>query len=152
MWKKVILVAVLVAFISVQFADSLICYSCNSPDSCRSPSSHVCSNTTANASSTFLKTIHSNVPEIAGSSYFLCSNLVYTHSENQSQAAAFQGCVHPNATVCNLTLNATNSNNWNRTCSTCFDKDYCNPAGTFSGSFYTIVGSVLALLMAKLVY
>ncbi|XP_068139987.1 uncharacterized protein [Drosophila tropicalis] len=153
MWKKVIFVVVLVAFISVQFADSLRCYSCDSPQSCRSPSSHLCTNETANASSTFLSTIHSDVPEIAGSSNFSCSNLYYTHRENQTQAFAFMGCVHPNASVCNLSLNATNSNNWIISCYTCNEKDYCtSPAGTFSGSFYAIVGSTLALLMAKLVH
>ncbi|KAH8317404.1 hypothetical protein KR067_006721 [Drosophila pandora] len=146
MWKKVTFAAVLVSFLGVQFASSLSCYSCNSPSSCRSPSTQSCTNATANANKDFLATYHNNVPVVNGSLTFACANLTYYFQSNYSTTSEFLGCVHPGTNVCQLTL--TNANSWSKRCTTC-TTDYCNPAGTFSGSFFTIVGSAIALLLAK---
>ncbi|XP_017095459.2 uncharacterized protein [Drosophila bipectinata] len=149
MWKKVTFAVVLVAFLGVQLASSLSCYSCNSPSACRSPSTQTCTNATANANKDFLGTYHSNVPTVNGSLSFLCANLTYYHQANNSHTSEFLGCVHPGTNVCTLTLsNSTQQGTWARRCNTC-NTDYCNPAGTFSGSLFTIVGSVIALLLAK---
>ncbi|XP_022230872.2 uncharacterized protein LOC111079857 [Drosophila obscura] len=152
MWKKVIFAVVFVAFVGVQFANSLSCYSCKDVASCQNPTLQDCSNTTANESSVWLSTLHNNVPVVGGSQSFLCTNLTYYHSSNNSRITEFLGCVHPNATVCELTLTAAdNRTAWSKNCKTC-NQDYCNrnPAGTFSGSAYTMIGSVLALLLAKI--
>ncbi|KAH8410032.1 hypothetical protein KR009_004269 [Drosophila setifemur] len=146
MWTKVIFSVVLVAFVGVQFADSLSCHSCYSPTGCRTPATETCSNATANANKAFLESYHNNVPAVNGSLNFQCANLTYYHQANKTHTSEFLGCVHPGTTVCDLTL--SNGASWSRKCSTC-NTDYCNPAGTFSGSAYTIVGSVIALLLAK---
>ncbi|XP_017062315.1 uncharacterized protein LOC108102147 [Drosophila ficusphila] len=146
MWKKVIFCVVLVAFVGVQFANSLTCSKCTSPSACKNPSSEVCSNSTANANKGFLESYHSNVPNVNGSLNFSCANLTY-HTANLTHTSEFLGCVFNETNVCGLSLTNT-STGWTRKCYTC-GTDYCNPAGTFSGSAYTIVGSVLTLLLAK---
>ncbi|XP_016961738.1 uncharacterized protein LOC108032427 [Drosophila biarmipes] len=148
MWKKVIFCVVLVAFVGVQFANSLTCSKCTSPSGCKSPSSETCSNSTANANKVFLESYHSNVPAINGSLSFSCANLTYYHAANNTHGSEFLGCVFNETNVCSLTLTNT-STGWSRKCFTC-GTDYCNPAGTFSGSAYTIVGSAIALLLAKI--
>ncbi|XP_037710451.1 uncharacterized protein LOC119547602 [Drosophila subpulchrella] len=147
MWKKVIFCVVLVAIVGVQFANSLTCSKCTTPSGCKSPSYETCSNSTANANKEFLESYHSNVPALNGSLNFSCANLTYYHAANYSHASEFLGCVFNETNVCGLTL--TNTTGWSRACFTC-GTDYCNPAGTFSGSAYTIVGSVIALLLAKI--
>ncbi|XP_060658621.1 uncharacterized protein LOC132793041 [Drosophila nasuta] len=151
MWTKVILSLVLVAFVGLQFANSLTCYSCNTIQSCQNPSTQTCSNTTANATSAWLSTIHSDVPQINGSLNFKCMNLTHFIYANNSKQSEILGCFHESIPVCSLTLNATNSATWAKTCKTC-TTDYCNrsPAGTFSKSSYTMIGSVVALLLVKL--
>ncbi|KAH8293223.1 hypothetical protein KR018_000115 [Drosophila ironensis] len=167
MWTKVILSVVLVAFVGVQFANSLSCYSCKNPTSCLNPATESCSNATANVNQAWLATYHSNVPAINGSQSFYCANLTYFYASkfcldpnslrdlqfkntlfpaDNSHSSEFLGCVHPATNVCNLTL--TGATSWSKKCKTC-NTDYCNPAGTFSGSAYTILGSVIAVLLAK---
>ncbi|BFF93707.1 uncharacterized protein DMAD_11505 [Drosophila madeirensis] len=153
MWKKVIFAVVLVAFVGVQLANSLSCYSCKDLTSCQNPTLQTCSNATANDSTLWLSTLHNNVPIVEGSLDFFCTNLTYYHANNNSRISEFLGCVHPNAMVCNLTLTKEeNRTIWSKECHNC-NTDYCNknnPAGTFSGSAYTMIGSVLALLLAKI--
>ncbi|XP_034473078.1 uncharacterized protein LOC117780597 [Drosophila innubila] len=150
MWKKLICGLVLVAFVGLQFAQSLTCYSCNSPQSCQNPSTQVCNNATANATSSLLSTIHSDVL-ITGSNSFKCMNLTYFIYANSIKMAEILGCFHQGIPVCSLTLNATNSQSWARSCKTC-DYDRCNrnPAGTLSRSTYVMVASVMALILGKL--
>ncbi|XP_017006262.2 uncharacterized protein [Drosophila takahashii] len=147
MWKKVIFCVVLVAFLGIQFADSLTCSKCTTPSGCKSPSSETCSNSTANSNKAFLETFHNNVPAVNGSFNFSCANLTYYHAANNSHASEFLGCVFNETNVCGLTLTSSTTG-WSKKCLTC-GTDYCNPAGTFSGSAYTIVGSAIALLLAK---
>lgn len=64
-------------------ASSLSCYSCNSPSSCRSPSTQSCTNATANANNDFLATYHSDVPTVNGSLNFFCANLTYYHQSSK---------------------------------------------------------------------
>ncbi|KAH8245254.1 hypothetical protein KR032_007379 [Drosophila birchii] len=149
MWKKVTFCVVLVAFLGIQFADALTCYSCNTVAGCRNPSTQTCTNATANANREYLTTIHNNVPTVNGSLSFLCANSTYYYSQNNTHTSEFLGCVFPATNICQLSLsNTANQNSWSRKCSTC-NTDYCNPAGTFSGSTYTILGSAIALLLAK---
>ncbi|XP_002133334.2 uncharacterized protein [Drosophila pseudoobscura] len=151
MWKKVIFAVVLVAFVGVQFANSLSCYSCKDAATCRNPTLQDCNNKTANESTTILSTLH-NVPEIAGSQSFLCTNLTYSDITYKNRTSEFLGCVHPDIKVCDLNLkDGANSTAWRKDCDTC-NTNYCNknPAGTFSGSAYTMIGSVLTLLLAKI--
>ncbi|XP_017120639.2 uncharacterized protein LOC108141675 [Drosophila elegans] len=147
MWKKVIFCVVLVAFVGVQFANSLTCSKCSTPSGCKSPSSETCSNATANVNKAHLESYHSNVPAVNGSLNFACANLTYYHAANNSHTSEFLGCVFNETKVCDLTLTNTASG-WSKKCFQC-GTDYCNPAGTFSGSGYTIVGSVIAVLLAK---
>ncbi|KAH8274112.1 hypothetical protein KR044_010902, partial [Drosophila immigrans] len=132
-------------------ANSLTCYSCNSAQSCQNPATQACNNETANATSAWLSTIHSDVPQINGSTIFKCLNLTHFIYANNSKMSEILGCYHDTIPVCSLTLNATNSASWAKTCKTC-NTDYCNrnPAGTFSKSTYTIIGSVVVLLLVKL--
>ncbi|KAL7739147.1 hypothetical protein ACLKA6_010371 [Drosophila palustris] len=151
MWRNLICGLVLVAFVGLQFAQSLTCFSCNSPQSCQSPSSQVCNNATANTTSDWLRSIHSDVLDTAGNNSFKCMNLTYFIAANSSKMAEILGCFHQSIPVCSLSLNATNSVSWAKNCKTC-DWDNCNgnPAGTFSKSTVTMIASVLALLLAKL--
>ncbi|SPP85844.1 uncharacterized protein LOC117588224 [Drosophila guanche] len=153
MWKKVIFDVVLVAFVGVQLANSLSCYSCKDPASCQNPTLQTCSNVTANETSVWLSTLHNNVPSVEGSLAFFCTNLTYYHASNNSRIIEYLGCVHPNTMACGLNLtNVENREIWSKDCRNC-NTDYCNkknPAGTFSGSAYTMIGSVLALLLAKI--
>ncbi|EDV58328.1 uncharacterized protein LOC6541408 [Drosophila erecta] len=147
MWKNLILGAVLVAFVAVPLANSLTCNKCNSPSGCKSPSSETCSNSTANANKQFLEGYHSNVPAVSGSLNFSCANLTYYHPANYSHTFEFLGCVFNETNVCNLALTNTQSG-WSKKCLQC-GTDYCNPAGTYSSSVYTIVGSAVVLVLAK---
>nr|XP_016931870.1 uncharacterized protein LOC108011270 [Drosophila suzukii] len=146
MWKKVIFCVVLVAFVGVQLANSLTCSKCTTPSGCKNPWSETCSNSTANANKEFLESYHTNVPAVNGSLNFSCANLTYYYA-NYTHASEFLGCVFNETNVCSLTL--SNTTGLSKKCFTC-GTDYCNPAGTFSGSAYTIVGSVIALLLAKI--
>ncbi|XP_033162199.1 uncharacterized protein LOC117142375 [Drosophila mauritiana] len=147
MWKKIVFCVVLVAFVAVPFANSLSCNKCTSPSGCKSPSSETCSNSTANANKNFLEGYHSNVPTVNGSLSFSCANLTYYHAANYTHTFEFLGCVFNETNVCNLALTNTVSG-WSRKCVQC-GTDYCNPAGTYSSSVYTIVGSAIAVLLAK---
>ncbi|XP_034473584.1 uncharacterized protein LOC117780989 [Drosophila innubila] len=149
MWKKVILGLVLVTFVGLQLVHSLTCYSCNTPQSCRNPSREECTDYTANKTSSWLSTIHSDVPQISHSNKFRCMNLTYALNSNNVITNEFLGCYHPAIDVCELRLNISYSV-FRRYCRTC-DYNLCNrnPAGTFSKSTYTIVASVMALLLTK---
>ncbi|EDW31953.1 GL11397 [Drosophila persimilis] len=162
MWKKLIFAVVLVAFVGVRFASSLTCYSCNDATSCKNPTVQTCSNATANATSDWLSTYHNDVPEVGGSQSFLCANLTYyTGPEippttplgpNNTLTSEFLGCAHPDIRICARNLTDPDARaNWKSHCGVCYT-DNCNydgPAGTFSGSAYTIIGSISALLLTK---
>ncbi|EDW63248.1 uncharacterized protein [Drosophila virilis] len=150
MWTKLIFGLVLAAFASLQFVNSLTCYNCISPDDCRNPSTQVCSNATADATSRWLNTIHSNVPTVSGSNSFKCMNLTYYYQANLSKTHEYLGCYHPAISVCQLNVNATQGSTWSRGCSTCdWDKCNRNPAATFSKSTYTIMASAITLILVK---
>ncbi|XP_034653018.1 uncharacterized protein LOC117891595 [Drosophila subobscura] len=162
MWKKLIIAVVLVAFIGVQFASSLTCYSCIDATSCRNPTVQTCTNATANASSLWLSTYHNDVPVVAGSQSFMCTNLTYytgpqipptaSMGPNNNVTSQFLGCAHPDIRICARTLTDPEARaTWNSHCGVCYT-DNCNydgPAGTFSSSAYTIIGSIAVLLLAK---
>ncbi|KAL7739146.1 hypothetical protein ACLKA6_010370 [Drosophila palustris] len=148
MWQKVILGLVLVTFVGLQFVNSLTCYTCNTPQSCQRPSQEVCSDYTANKTSSWLSSIHSDVPQIKHSDKFKCVNLTYALNSNNVITNEYLGCYHPAINVCNLSLNISYTVK-RRNCKTC-DWDLCNrnPAGTFSSSTYTILASIVGLLFA----
>ncbi|EDW12019.1 uncharacterized protein LOC6576588 [Drosophila mojavensis] len=150
MWKKLICALVLAAFLGLQTVNGLYCYTCDSPSSCRSPTSQYCNVQTANTTSGWLRRIHSNVPSIVENS-FKCLNLTYYYSQNNVKTQEILGCYYSSIPVCYLSLNVTNSYDWAKYCNTCnYDNCNRNPAGTLSKSSFTIVSSALLLILAKI--
>ncbi|XP_023162561.1 uncharacterized protein LOC111593774 [Drosophila hydei] len=151
MWMKCILALVVAALVGQQIAavEGLSCYTCNSPSSCRYPSSQYCNVQTANATSSWLSAIHSNVPSIVTYDY-KCVNLTYFYASNNVKAQEILGCYYSAIPVCNLNLNATNAYSWAKSCRTCnYNNCNHNPAGTFSKSSFTIMASALLLILVK---
>ncbi|XP_032595117.1 uncharacterized protein LOC6566452 isoform X2 [Drosophila grimshawi] len=143
MGKKLVFTLVLASFVG-SFVDGLRCYTCNSPTiSCNAPYSQVCNSAVANQTSNWLRTIHSDVPDV-NSNNFTCMEQFYNASNNVREIL---GCVHSVIPVCNLTV----STQWTQNCRTCnWDNCNRNPAGTHSRSTYTIMASTMALLLVKL--
>ncbi|XP_030377720.1 uncharacterized protein LOC115626476 [Scaptodrosophila lebanonensis] len=155
MYKKVLCVCLLIAFVSVQLATSLTCYHCTTEQDCKKPQLVTCTNATANETSYSLGYYHQNVPAINGSTRFDCLRIRYTQGTGSKKQVVNQihGCVHPNVYACSLSLKPEYaSNGWNKEyCNICSgDKCNKNPAATYSSSFYTILTTSLALILTKL--
>ncbi|TDG41632.1 hypothetical protein AWZ03_011958 [Drosophila navojoa] len=151
MWKKFICALVLAAFLGLQTVNGLYCYTCDSPSSCRSPTSQYCDVNTANTTSAWLRRLHSNVPRTVGNN-FKCLNLTYYYPQNNVKTQEILGCYFSSISVCYLFRNANNSYDWEKSCYTC-GNDNCNhrnPAGTLSKSSFTIMSSALLLILAKI--
>ncbi|KAH8378202.1 hypothetical protein KR093_010016 [Drosophila rubida] len=153
----------------IYLANSLTCYSCDSMDACRNPSEQICNDKTANDTSTWLAQMHGDIPFIAHSDKFKCMNMTYALNSGASEIIEFNvleftevfcftanvrtheflGCFHPQIDVCKLKMNISHSNIWYRQCDIC-EWDLCNknPAGSFSKSTYTIIVSIVGLLLA----
>ncbi|KAM8715014.1 hypothetical protein ACLKA7_002117 [Drosophila subpalustris] len=148
MRRKIVFGVVLVFFVGLQFVNSMSCYTCNSPQSCQKPWQEVCNDYTANTTSSWLSDIHSNVPQVGHSEEFKCMNLTYSINSINAATHKYLGCYHKEVDVCGLRLNIT-WNTFSKECHTCF-WDLCNgnPAGSFSSSIFTILASVMTLLLA----
>ncbi|BFF93706.1 uncharacterized protein DMAD_11504 [Drosophila madeirensis] len=147
MYTKSIVASVLIACICVQFAESLVCYTCTTPNDCKKPSKTTCSNAAANETSLHLGIYHQGVRN-ATSTRFDCLALQYTW--NNQVIHQLHGCVHPAVGPCTLSLKPAYGH-YNKTkCLTC-SGDKCNksPAGKVSSSIYTILASVVGLLLVK---
>ncbi|XP_017154769.1 uncharacterized protein LOC108163793 [Drosophila miranda] len=147
MYTKTIIASVLIAFICVQFAESLVCYTCTTPNDCKKPKKTTCSNAAANETSHHLAVYHQGVIN-ATSTRFDCMSLQYTW--NNQVIHQLHGCLHPAVGPCNLSLKPAYGH-YNKThCRTC-SGDKCNksPAGKVSSSIYTILAGVVGLLLVK---
>ncbi|XP_017062330.2 uncharacterized protein LOC108102151 [Drosophila ficusphila] len=145
---KVLIASLLVAFVCVQFVDSLVCYTCVTPNDCKKPKKVTCTNAAANETSNYLRVYHQNVQNFT-STRFDCLALQYKYNNNV--VSQLHGCVHPNVYPCSLSLQPAFSH-FNKTrCLTC-SGDKCNksPAGKMSSSTFTIAASVLGLLLVKI--
>ncbi|XP_034473588.1 uncharacterized protein LOC117780991 [Drosophila innubila] len=94
MWNKVLLALALVTLVDLEFVNSLTCYSCNTPQSCQKPWKEVCTDSTANKTSSWLSDIHSNVPPVSHSDEFKCMNLTYYVNSTYVITHEFLGCYH----------------------------------------------------------
>ncbi|XP_017006263.2 uncharacterized protein [Drosophila takahashii] len=148
MYTKAIIATVLVAFVCVQFADSLKCYTCVTPKDCKSPKKVTCTNAAANETSNYLSVYHQGVRNLT-STRFDCLALKYTW--NNDVIHQLHGCIHPNVGACSLALKPAYSH-YNKTYCTVCSGDKCNknPAGKMSSSTITIAASVVGLLLAKI--
>ncbi|KAH8410315.1 hypothetical protein KR009_011691 [Drosophila setifemur] len=148
MYTKTLIAGVLIAFVCVQLADSLVCYTCTTPKDCKSPKKVTCNNAAANETSFYLNVYHQGVIN-ATSTRFDCLALRYNW--NNDVIHQLHGCVHPTVGPCSLSLKPAYGH-YNKTrCLTC-SGDKCNksPAGKMSSSTITIVASVVGLLLAKI--
>ncbi|XP_043662885.1 uncharacterized protein LOC122626628 [Drosophila teissieri] len=147
MYRKALIVSVIAAFVCVQIADSLVCYTCVTPKDCKSPKKVSCTNAAANETNYHLGVHHQNVQNLT-SSRFECLALNYNLKTKSYQ---LHGCVHPDVVACSLAskpdVDHYNKTSW-LTCSG--DKCNKNPAGKMSSSTITIATSVLGLLLAKI--
>ncbi|KAL7739144.1 hypothetical protein ACLKA6_010368 [Drosophila palustris] len=150
MLSKVLIVSVLIAFICVQFATSLTCYTCVNASDCKKARKTTCSNAAANETSRYLGIYHQNVRQL-NSLRFDCLALKYTFPNNNSITHQLHGCVHPDVGACTLALQPQYSN-WRKAKCTICSGDKCNknPAGKMSSSAFTIVATVLGLMLAKI--
>ncbi|XP_016961755.1 uncharacterized protein LOC108032441 [Drosophila biarmipes] len=148
MYTKAVIAGLLMAFVCVQLADSLVCYTCVTPKDCKSPKKVTCTNAAANETSNYLAVYHQGVQNLT-SSRFDCLALKYTW--NNDTIHQLHGCIHPNVGACSLSLKPAYSH-YNRThCNICSgDKCNKNPAGKMSSSTVTITAGILALLLAKI--
>ncbi|XP_060666490.1 uncharacterized protein LOC132798588 [Drosophila nasuta] len=151
MYNKVLIVSVLLAFMCVQFATSLTCYTCVTPNDCRSPKKVTCTNAAANETSQYLNVYHQNVRNLT-SLRFDCLALKYTFASNTTATHQLHGCIHPDVAPCSLSLRPEYSYNWRRsTCNVCSgNKCNKNPAGKMSSSVYTIAATAMGLMLAKI--
>ncbi|KAH8403105.1 hypothetical protein KR222_005241 [Zaprionus bogoriensis] len=150
MYKKAVFASVLIAFVCVQLATSLTCYTCTTPNDCKSPSKTTCTNATASTTSHHLGVYHQNVQNVSGLS-FSCLALKYTYANNNSVVHQIHGCVHPNVYPCTLPLKPQYAS-WRKTrCLVCSgDKCNKNPAGKLSSSLFTVAATALGLMLAKI--
>ncbi|XP_016973829.1 uncharacterized protein LOC108040754 [Drosophila rhopaloa] len=148
MFVKALIASLLVAFVCVQIADSLVCYTCTTPNDCKSPKKVTCTNAAANETSHNLEVYHQGVRNLT-STRFDCLALKYTWNNNVINQ--IHGCIHPNVGACSLSLKPAYGH-YNKThCLTCSgNKCNKNPAGKMSSSTLTIAASVLGLLLVKI--
>ncbi|XP_068139985.1 uncharacterized protein [Drosophila tropicalis] len=149
MYTKTLVATILVAFICVQFASSLTCYTCVTEADCKKPTKTTCTNKAANETSSHLAVYHQNVANVTSSSRFDCLALKYTYLNNTIHR--LHGCIHPTVNVCGLSLKPAYAS-WNRTlCNVCSgNKCNKNPAGKMSNSFYTILAATVGLVLVKM--
>ncbi|EDV32982.2 uncharacterized protein Dana_GF22701 [Drosophila ananassae] len=145
---KLVIAGVLLAFVCVQFADSLVCYTCTTPKDCKSPKKVTCTNNAANETSNYLNVYHQGVRN-ATSTRFDCLALKYTW--NNDVIHQLHGCVHPAVGACSLSLKPAYSH-FNKTrCVLCSgNKCNKNPAGKVSSSSITIAASIVGIVLAKI--
>ncbi|KAH8378201.1 hypothetical protein KR093_010017 [Drosophila rubida] len=151
MYKKVLTVSVLLAFICVRLAASLSCYTCVNPNDCKKPKQTTCTTAAANVTSDYLRVYHDNVRN-SSSSRFDCLALQYTHSNNNTVTYQLHGCVHSDVSACALPLKAQYSYAWRKNKCVICSGNNCNksPAGKMSSSVYTIAAATLGLLLVKI--
>ncbi|XP_034473587.1 uncharacterized protein LOC117780990 [Drosophila innubila] len=149
MLNKTLIFSVLFAFICVQYATSLSCYTCENAINCKNATKTTCTNAIATVTSNHLGVYNDNVTHL-NSLRFDCLALKYTYPNNNSISYQLHGCVHPDLHACNLALKHKYSS-WKKTCKLC-SGDNCNknPAGKMSSSVFTIVATVLGLVLAKI--
>ncbi|XP_055852206.1 uncharacterized protein LOC129916356 [Episyrphus balteatus] len=133
----------LLGFFSIQLSNSLECYSCNSPQSCRSPGKTTCSNSTANATIAHLQQNFVGNFNNQTSRDYKCISQNYTSLYSN---ITYKGCVYNRVEVCNLSPKNTALKR--QKCVQCSSK-LCNPAGTFSSSVLTVFVSLFVVTVYK---
>ncbi|XP_054087600.1 uncharacterized protein LOC105212224 [Zeugodacus cucurbitae] len=142
------LAVVICCCLSFGLVSGLKCYSCSSSYDCRSAKKVDCNYDLANATVTHLSYYYLDVPRDNSTTNMNCMS---DWLQTPSGVVEHMGCIYSSYSSCLYRVRPQFQQNLKRVCQQC-TRDGCNPAARASGSFLTVLATIIVTVLVTAVW